>query len=169
MRSNKKYSNATFTKRVDHVAGRHHIPGALSEPAICKNCGASYAKRRWTTAPVGNVIMAERPVRMTICPACKCKAEGVPNGFLDVTGAFAKKHTEEIERLLRNEAARAAEKNPLARIIDFKKTKHGLKLTTTTEHLAQRLGHALEKAYSGEVEYDFSHENKVARVNWCRE
>jgi len=40
---------------------------------------------------------------------------------------------------------------------------------TTTEHLAQRLGHALEKAFHGEVRYDFSHENKLAHVWWRRD
>jgi len=34
--------------------------------------------------------------------------------------------------------------------------------------LAQRLGHALEKAFGGSADYDFSHENKLARVNWQR-
>ena len=46
---------------------------------------------------------------------------------------------------------------------------HRLTVTTTTEHLAQRLGRALEKAFSGDVLYDFSHENKLARVKWRRE
>ena len=44
-----------------------------------------------------------------------------------------------------------------------------LVLATTTEHLAKRLGQALEKAYSGKVHYDFSHENKLARVRWHRD
>jgi hypothetical protein len=44
-----------------------------------------------------------------------------------------------------------------------------LTVTTTTEHLAQRLGGMLEKAFGGEVRYDFSHENKLARVSWHRD
>jgi hypothetical protein len=44
-----------------------------------------------------------------------------------------------------------------------------LVISTTTEHLAQRLGHALEKAFDGEVRYHFSHENKLARVYWHRD
>jgi hypothetical protein len=42
-------------------------------------------------------------------------------------------------------------------------------ITTTTEHLAERLGQALEKAFGGKVRYDFSHENKLARVYWRRD
>jgi hypothetical protein len=44
-----------------------------------------------------------------------------------------------------------------------------LTLATTTEHLAQRLGHALKKAFKGKVHYDFSHENKLAHVYWQRD
>jgi hypothetical protein len=46
---------------------------------------------------------------------------------------------------------------------------HNFTVTTTTEHLAQRLGHALEKSFGGNTHYEFSHENKLARVNWMRE
>ena len=40
MHNNKPYTNATFTKRVDHEAGRHRPPRALREPAVCEECGA---------------------------------------------------------------------------------------------------------------------------------
>jgi hypothetical protein len=95
---------------------------------------------------------------------------GAPSGYVYLEGAFLKAHRDDIERLLRNEAERAAEDNPLARIMLWKENGGGkLTLSTTTEHLAQRLGHALEKAFDGTVEYDFSHENKLARVTWQRD
>jgi hypothetical protein len=85
-------------------------------------------------------------------------------------GAFFDAHHEEVEQLLRNESERAAEDNPLARIMEWKRGDgHKLTVSTTTEHLAQRLGHALEKAFGGRAKYDFSHENKLARVNWQRD
>ena len=43
-----------------------------------------------------------------------------------------------------------------------------LLVTTTTEHLAIRLGQALEKAFDGKVLFGFSHENKLAHVWWHR-
>jgi hypothetical protein len=103
------------------------------------------------------------------CPGCKRKKEGVPSGYLEATGSFFTAHREENEHLLRNEAVRSAEDNPVARVIDWSSKGNKVSLTTTTEHLAQRLGHALEKAFHGEVKYDFSHENKVARVSWHRD
>jgi hypothetical protein len=172
MRSNKKYTNTTFTKRVDHVAGSHRTARAQSEPAACATCGAVYTKRRWVAhAAVTESAVPKhwRPARLTLCPACKTKKEGVPSGYLHASGAFLVLHREDIEHLLRNEAARAAADNPLARIIEWQGKGKKLTLTTTTEHLAQRLGHALEKAFDGEVKYDFSHENKLARVSWHRD
>jgi hypothetical protein len=173
MRSNKRYTNTTFTKRVDHEAGRHRTHRAPKEPAVCASCSAVYSGRRWTT-PEGERKQSEpqnwKPARVTICPACVQTKDGAPSGYVYIEGAFLVDHLDEIERLLRNEAARAAEDNPLARIMVWQRQSPvKLLLTTTTEHLAQRLGHALEQAFDGKVEYDFSHENKLARVTWQRD
>lgn len=172
MRSNKRFSNTTFTKRVDHDAGSHRTTRALKEPAICSSCGATYVKRRWSK---GNgeaqsaAVKYFRPPNMVICPACKQKKTSVPRGFVTIEGPFFVSHREEFQRLLQNEAARAAEDNPLAQIMDWDLSDAKFTVTTTTEHLAQRLGHVLEKAFGGKTNYDFSHENKLARVHWSRD
>ena len=107
---------------------------------------------------------------MVLCPACRQEVAGLPRGFVTVTGTFTDAHLEEIRTLLQNEAARAAEDNPLARVTHWEyHPEGGLSVATTTEHLAQRLGHALEKAYGGKVHYGFSHENKFTRVEWWRD
>lgn len=173
MKSKKQYSNVTFSKRVDHDAGQHRGPRAPSEPAICSTCGAIYCDRRWTPAGTPKKDGKHKgwhPQRITVCPACKKKQEGLPAGFVYVSGGFLPSHRQDIERLLNNEAERAAVDNPLAQIMARETDEDGrLVISTTTEHLAQRLGHALEKAYDGEVRYDFSHENKLARVYWHRD
>ena len=173
MRSRKRYSNVTFSKRVDHEAGRHRGPRARSEPATCSSCGAVYSDRRWTPAGTprkGGKHKHWHPQAITLCPACKQKREGIAAGFVYVTGDFLPSHRHEIEHLLGKEAERAAVDNPLARIMSLETDESGrLVIATTTEHLAQRLGHALEKAFEGEVRYDFSHENKLARVYWRRD
>lgn len=173
MRSRKRYSNVTISKRVDHEAGRHRGPRAGSEPAKCGICGAVYSDRRWTLAGTPRKTGKHKqwhPQRLTVCPACKKTREGLAAGFVYVSGDFLPSHRAEIEHLLGEEAARAAVDNPLARIMKLETDESGrLVVTTTTEHLAQRLGHALEKAFEGEVHYDFSHENKLARVYWHRD
>jgi hypothetical protein len=171
MRSNKPFTNQTFTKRVDHEGGRHRTERARSEPAVCTQCGAVYANRRWTAAEnTTNKNQRLGAAQLTVCPACKQASSGEPRGFVYLDGAFLVRHRQDIENLLLNEARRAGEDNPLARILALKEGDgHKLTITTTTEHLAQRLGHAVEKAFGGEVQYNFSHENKIARVSWHRE
>jgi hypothetical protein len=135
-------------------------------------CGAVYNKRRWIPAGAVNEETERGPWHLstlTVCPACKQKREGSPRGYLFATGAFLAAHPDEIVHLLQNEAGRAATDNPLGRIMSFQADESGVSVTTTTEHLAERLGQALEKAFGGEVRYDFSHENKLARVYWNRD
>lgn len=171
MRNNKPFTTASFTKRVDHEGGRHRTTRAMSEPTVCKECGAVYANRRWsaTRSPIYK-NQNRRPEKITVCPACKQASNGEPRGFVHINGAFFVGHPREVKNLLFNEAKRAGEDNPLARILELKEGDgHKLTVTTTTEHLAQRLGHAMEKAFGGEVQYNFSHENKIARVSWQRE
>lgn len=173
MRSEKRYTNSTFTKRVDHQAGRHRGPRGLREPLVCVECGAFYARKRWIPVDPSSIEkpQTDSQVPQTIlCPACAQQRKGEPRGFVFLDGTFFGAHYEEVERLLRNEAQRAIEDNPLGRIMEWKRGGgHKLTVTTTTEHLAQRLGDALQKAYGGTTQYDFSHENKLARVSWQRE
>ena len=95
MRGNKPFTNITFTKRVDKDSGRHRPPRAKSEPAVCKECGAVYAKRRWTAVNLTSGASNQRhPVRLTVCPACKQKNSGEPRGFVFLDGAFFVRHQE---------------------------------------------------------------------------
>ena len=171
MRSNKPYTNVTFTKRVDHVAGSHRPPKAPHGSVVCQACGAVFIRRRWVAAGTPNARLTARsgPVVRATCEACRMVAEGTWRGELRVSGEFFATHHEDIEHLLRNEVARSLADNPLARIVKWTPSgPSGLTVTTTTEHLAKRLGHALRKAFDGTVHYEFSHENKFAHVSWKR-
>jgi hypothetical protein len=127
-----------------------------------------FVHRRWHRA--GDVAIDGADTTRTTCPACRTIEAGIPRGFVHIEGAFPRAHAAEVRRLLDNEERRATEDNPLARTMGRTEEPDGkVIVTTTTEHLAQRLGQALEKAFGGEVRYDFSHENKLARVYWRRD
>ncbi len=172
MRSQKRYTTQTIKKRVDHEAGRHHTQRAPAEPAVCKTCGDVYADRRWSKPDPKRDSKKHphfRPAKRVICPACKRMRDLIPSGYLHLEGDFLSEHRDEIERLIHNEADRASIDNPLARIMKWERVAKGrITILTTTEHLAQRLGHAINKAFNGKVRYDFSHENKLAHVWWSR-
>lgn len=170
MRSNKPYSNATFTRRVDYEGGLHRGPRAPKEPRVCRHCGAVYVKRRWVLPSDPRAAAVGAGAIETVCPACEKAARGVVQGYLTVSGAFFETHRADVEALIRNEAARAAEDNPLGRILEWDTSKPGtLTVTTTTEHLVERLGRALHHAFHGDIDYGFSHANKLARATWRRD
>ncbi|HEY3129643.1 MAG TPA: hypothetical protein VGL91_09295 [Acidobacteriota bacterium] len=146
MRSNKRYTNTTFTKRVDHEEGLRPMRHAL-EPLVCKGRGTFYLHQHWTNAR--DVPRKKRPslglAFPTLCPACRQQREALPRGFVHLDGTFLSLHREEIERLLSNAANRATENNPLARILGWERSGiRQITVKTTTEHLAQRLGHELQ-------------------------
>ena len=173
MRTTKRYTNTTFTRRPDHDGGRHRTPRAAPGPVLCAGCGAIYANKRWSHsngAKVRAAGQAGRPIDVRICPGCRRRNAGVPHGFVHVDGEFVAQHRDEVLGLLHNEVDRAAEDNPLAQVLDWGDDgAGGLLVTTTTEHLALRLGRALEKAFDGKALFGFSHENKLAHVWWHRE
>ena len=174
MRTSKRYTNATFTKRVDKESGRHRARRNPDEPLLCEICKAVYSDRRWVSSSAilksSDKRKNSRPTETTICPACQQQREGVPGGFVYVEGAYLMTHPDDIERLIANEAERAAADNPLSRIMKTERVDRDLLIVSTTnEHLAMRLGHALEKAFAGKVRYGFSHENKLVRVRWHRD
>lgn len=140
----------------------------LSENTICTKCGSIYAAGRWylkDQAPVKSVAA----MRHVICPACRKQNQRAPVGVITLGGAFIEHHKDEILNLIRNESSKAQTTNPLERIIDMQYSEGELIITTTNEKLAQRIGRALHKAYSGTVEYRFGVDTKQARVNWYRE
>lgn len=172
MRNSRPFTSATFTKRVDHDAGRHRTVRAPSEPLVCESCGSVYFKRRWIAyddVPRNGKQINWPSAKTTTCPACKQTRANTRGGYVHLNGAFLEEHRDEIENLLSNEAERASHDNPMGRIISWERGAQKLIVTTTTEHLAKRLGQALSKAFDGEVNYDFSHENKLARVHWRRD
>jgi hypothetical protein len=171
MRSPKPYTNVTFTKRVDHEAGRHRGTRTPKGARVCEHCRAVYVNRRWShVLPRPRAGAKPVVVELTVCPACRMAAQRRYAGELRVAGSYLATHRADIERLLQNEADRAAEDNPTGRIVTWDRpSRDRLVVTTTTEHLAKRLGHALHKACAGSVHYTFSHENKFAHVTWTRE
>jgi hypothetical protein len=88
-------------------------------------------------------------------------------GYLHAAGDFVTAHRREIEATLRCEAMRAHGESSAADIIATDMDgSGGLLVSTTTEHLAHRLGQALFQSFGGELHHGFGHGNKIAFVWW---
>lgn len=134
----------------------------LPEPTVCPQCGAVFHQGRWQWAPRPPAAHEE------ICPACHRIRDEFPAGFVHLAGEFFTAHREELMHLLRNEAEREGAEHPLERLIGTQDEDGGVLATTTSIHLARRIGEALHHAYHGELEFHYNDEEKLLRVHWRR-
>jgi hypothetical protein len=90
VRTNKPYTNVTFTRRVDHEAGKHRAAKTPPGPRVCIRCGAVFERRRWTrdVTPVARSLRAIAAPVYTVCPACRQAAEGQFGGEVRISGSF---------------------------------------------------------------------------------
>lgn len=137
--------------------------------AVCKKCGSVYRDKRWMKQSEVPASLESVNKTEVLCPACKKVRDRFAQGFVTIKGAFVDSHRDEIVHLIRNKEKRAEHINPLERIIEMKEAKGSIEISTTTDKFAQRIGRMLEKTYSGEVEYKWSDDVKLARVIWTRQ
>lgn len=134
----------------------------LPEPTVCPGCGAVFHEGRWQWAakPVG--------AHEEMCPACHRIYDEFPAGYLTLGGKFFQAHREEILHLVRNEGEREKTEHPLKRIINIEDHDDGVLVTTTSIHMARRIGDAVHHAYQGGLEFHYNEEENLLRVNWTR-
>lgn len=143
---------------------------SLEENSVCVSCGAVYLSGRWYMRDmVPESKISGEVAHRALCPACQKQRDRVPGGMIRIRGQFFWNHKDEIMNLIRNENAKAQAVNPLERIMSFEAVDGEVEITTTNEKLAQRIGRALHKAYSGDIEYKWSEDTKIARVYWHRD
>lgn len=157
-------------RNVDSYVDPYLDDESLCENTRCTRCGAIYLTGRWyLKEQVPTDQISGVGVHETLCPACRKQRDRAPGGIVRLSGDFLTAHREEIFNLIHNESDKAQVVNPLERIMDIQSEADATVITTTNEKLAQRIGRALFKAYSGKVEYQFGEDTKAARVNWHRD
>ncbi|MEK6546191.1 MAG: BCAM0308 family protein [Nitrospinota bacterium] len=147
-----------------------YIPkGSKHEMSICKGCHAIYKGKKWfIDEELYKTNIKRKTASVVTCPACLKIKDNFPSGVVTLEGGFLKNHEDEILNLVRNEGDRSLRDNPLERIMSINKNKGRIEILTTNEKLAQKIGKSVFKAYSGELEYKWSEDDKFVRVNWNR-
>lgn len=145
--------------------------GASRKVSVCEGCRSVYQNKRWYAGADRYENAMRAPGTATIvCPACLKIRDNFPGGIVTLKGDYVLPHKQDLLNLVKNEEARARGFNPLERVMSVKENGFGsIVISTTNEKLAQRLGRAIKKAFHGEVAYHWSHDNKLARVDWVRE
>jgi hypothetical protein len=144
--------------------------GASRKMMVCESCHAIYSNKRWYSDPDLYKTAMENPTTITaVCPADLKIRDNFPGGIVTLKGDYVLPHKQDLLNLIKNEEERARGFNPLERVMSVKENGYGsIVISTTNEKLAQRLGRAIKKAFHGEVTYRWSHDNKLARVDWVR-
>lgn len=157
-----------------------HFPhGACEDGVVCAGCGAVYHDHHWGLPAAGrdatNIKQSAEARKAAgvnshrvLCPACRKARDKNPGGIVTLSGDYWGTHREEILNLIRNEEKKAMGTNPVERILQIEEENGHLIVQTTHEKLAQRLGRALHRACHGEVEYKWSSDTKLVRVEWRR-
>ena len=157
----------------------YSMKGAPKGLLQCPECHAVYHRKRWSfsgTSSSGSPKSAasgpKKPTRQVmvpenfVCPACRKLRDGYAEGFLAIYWPNWEDHKTEILGLIHNEESRASRINPLERVMSIRTRPDGADIETTTEHFAQRLGKHLDRAFKGKIAYQWSHKDKLARVEW---
>lgn len=141
----------------------------LQEDTVCTGCGAVYVRQRWTLDESrSHLLVSTGAARETICPACKKIADRYPQGIVTLRGDYWPAHRDDIMNLVRNEEKRGMATNPLERVMGIREEDGRLVIETTNEKLAQRIGRQVEKAHRGHLQYKWSEDNRLVRVEWER-
>jgi len=164
-------SYALSYKKKSAVTDPYLPKGGSRKISVCEGCRAVYMNKRWYVDGDIEAARLTHPVAVKIvCPACLKIRDNFPGGIVTLKGEYVLPHKQGLMRLIKNEEERARGLNPLERVMSVKENGYGsLVISTTNEKLAQRLGRAVKKAFHGEVEYKWSHDNKLVRVDWVRD
>lgn len=179
MRRTKRYTVQSFKKKEETGDDPYAMSKAPKGLLECPDCHATYYRKRWvipdlvtkrktqktegTTKQSVKAVLVPQPY---LCPACRKIRDGYAEGFLFINWPNWVTHKADVLNLIHNEEKRACKVNPLERVMAIRERSGGVDIETTTEHLAQRLGKHLNRAFQGQIQYKWSHKDKLARVEW---
>ncbi len=160
-------------KRLDYKINDPYLDRSqYKDPTICPTCGLVYHGKTWKKDEnLKKQLQKDGKVDYKECPACRKIKDNYPLGIIYLSGDYVKDefHRNEILNLVRHEAEKEENSNPLSRIMSIEDDKNGyLVIKTTTEGLAARIGKAIQRAHKGNLELKFSDDQKLLRVIWER-
>ncbi|MGD2119391.1 MAG: BCAM0308 family protein [Chromatiales bacterium] len=164
-----QYTGGNRPERGDRlIKERVHDPykakRKLSEPTVCPDCQAVYSAGRWQWQEAAPADAEEHR-----CPACQRIHDRVPAGYLTLSGEFFQQHHDEIMRLMHNKVETEKAEHPLKRIMGIEVQPDGATLVTFTDmHLPRGVGEAIEHAYAGELDIQYTEGADSLRVTWAR-
>jgi hypothetical protein len=131
----------------------------------CPDCGLVFSGSVWKKPePSSSGQSPSKP-----CPACLLVRDGRIGGMVQLSGDFAALHRQDLMNRIRNVEKVSSLERPLERIIRINETEQEISVAVTTEHLAARIGKAIERDYGGTLQLKYAPEEKYAIARWHRD
>lgn len=150
------------TDKSPPVSGEYSYP----DPAVCAGCGAVYTRKTWRSAPRRRLEAFLEGAERVSCPACRQVGAGRAYGRVQLRGEWLAEHAEEVRRRIAAVEARARHTQPERRLVAIVPQGKGLELMTTSQKLAHRVAHELQKAFGGSTTYAWSDRDGSLRATW---
>ena len=138
----------------------YHSEVKLPDPTRCPECDATYLKGRWTWKK------APLEAKVHRCPACQRIHDQFPAGYVTLKGKFDPEFRMQAVNFMRAREMHAKSEHPLQRIIAVEDVPGGIRVTTTSGHLASGIAHALRDAFQGSVDLRYSKDEHLVRATW---
>jgi hypothetical protein len=158
---------AAHGRRDRLIKERVHDPymtrSKLEEPSVCTDCDVVFNSGRWQW-----MSSVPESAKKVLCPACKRIRDKVPAGFLTLSGEFFDAHREEIMNLAQNKIDAEKAQHPMNRLMGIEQHDGSVGLTFTDVHLPRSVGEAINNAYQGDLNIQYTEESNTVRVTWAR-
>jgi len=134
---------------------------------VCPKCKAVYRNKSWHHKEKYSAkdIKEMGGAKSYKCPACTIKENNICEGFILLKNT-PKNKEKEVLALVKNVAERAEKNDVLDRIIKLKKNKEGIKIETTENQLAVKIGKQIKSAFKGKLEIHWAEMEGPVRVFW---
>ena len=152
--------------RADKAPPVAHLNLKFKEPTICDKCGAIYLRKTWRR---DHHLSRETMSRAAwaVCPSCRQVARGEHFGRVLMTGEAVREHLDAITRRVTNVSRRAAVTQPERKLVAMRWQGDAYEVLTTSQKLAHRIAHELEKAFGGRVAYSWSDGDGGLLATWA--
>jgi NMD protein affecting ribosome stability and mRNA decay len=125
-----------------------------------------YTKKTWRSAEPRRLEAFLQGAERVSCPACRQVSEGRAYGRVLLSGEWLGEHVEEVRRRIATVEARARHTQPERRLVAIVRRGRGLEMMTTSQKLAHRVAHELQKAFGGSTTYAWSDRDGSLRATW---
>lgn len=116
--------------------------------AVCGECNAAYYKKSWHQSLLNlKSVKEDAPVNFVLCPACQMIKNHQFEGQIIISGV-PQNLTEELLNLIRGFGERARAADPMDRVIEIKKNRDNIVVTTTENQLANKLAKKIKSTFN---------------------